>query len=61
MWTGYATAFPLSLQVQLGNGSWDSSLIQPLADDAEDWVTFDLLVVLKWPRNPNARTAELFY
>jgi hypothetical protein len=43
-------AVPLALQIQLGAGLWDSSLIQPLstadAPETEDWLTFDLVIVL---------------
>jgi hypothetical protein len=43
-------AVPLALQIQLGAGLWDSSLIQPVstgdAPETEDWVSFDLVIVL---------------
>jgi len=41
-------AVPLALQIEVGNGSWQSSLVQPqqTTGDEEDWVTFDL--VLTW-------------
>jgi hypothetical protein len=37
---------PIQLQVELGNGSWESSLIQQTTSDGEgmDWVNFDLLL-----------------
>lgn len=41
-----ATAIPLAMQVDLGNGSWESSLV-PVAEGKEeqqDSVTFDLLL-----------------
>lgn len=39
-------AVPLSLQVQVGGGSWESSLIQPqfTEDGGKDFVSFDLIV-----------------
>jgi hypothetical protein len=38
-------AIPLALQIEVGNGSWQSSLIQPLVEGQEgDWVTFDLVI-----------------
>jgi hypothetical protein len=39
-------AVALSLQIEVGNGSWQSSLVQPKQqeEDAKDWVTFDLLI-----------------
>jgi hypothetical protein len=41
-------AIPLSLQIEVGNGSWESSLIQAKTDSGEkDLVSFD--VVLNWP------------
>ena len=41
-------AIPLSLQIEVGNGSWESSLIQAKTESAEkDLVSFD--VVLTWP------------
>jgi hypothetical protein len=39
-------AVGLALQIEVGNGSWQSSLVQPKQQegDAKDWVTFDLLI-----------------
>jgi hypothetical protein len=39
-------AVALALQIEVGNGSWQSSLVQPKQQegDAKDWVTFDLLI-----------------
>jgi hypothetical protein len=39
-------AVPLALQIEVGNGSWESSLVTPKQQegDAKDWVTFDLLI-----------------
>lgn len=52
-------ALPLSLQVELGNGSWESSLIPPSTnttnDDNKDHVTFDLVLVL--PETTSKSTA----
>ena len=43
-----AIGLPLQLQVQIGNGSWESSLIQPkaVAEDEKDWAKFDLVLTL---------------
>jgi hypothetical protein len=42
-----ASALALQLQVAVGEGLWESSLIQPKEDSEEsDWVGFDL--VLTW-------------
>mmetsp|Transcript_32604 Transcript_32604/g.54614 ORF Transcript_32604/g.54614 Transcript_32604/m.54614 type:complete len:527 (-) Transcript_32604:532-2112(-) len=41
-------AIPLSIQIQVGDGSWESSLIQPrqsLEGDAKDFVSFDLVII----------------
>jgi hypothetical protein len=41
-------AVPLALQIEVGNGSWESSLVTPkqllVAAGVKDWVTFDLLI-----------------
>jgi hypothetical protein len=44
-------AVALALQIEVGNGSWQSSLVQPKQQegDAKDWVTFDLLIT--WNRS----------
>jgi hypothetical protein len=45
---GINCAVPLSLQIQVGEGSWDSSLIQPEpteGDEKKDMVNFDLVIV----------------
>jgi hypothetical protein len=44
-------AVALALQIEVGNGSWQSSLVQPKPQegDAKDWVTFDLLIT--WNRS----------
>jgi hypothetical protein len=39
-------AVPIALQVDIGNGSWESSLIQPQEGVEDDHVTFDLVIVL---------------
>jgi len=44
-------AVPLALQIEIGNGSWESSLIKPASTDKKesnevDRVTFDLVLVL---------------
>jgi hypothetical protein len=38
-------AFPIALQVDLGNGSWDSSLIPPDVNTVSDHATFDVVLV----------------
>lgn len=42
-------AVALALQIEVGNGSWQSSLVQPKPQEGEakDWVTFDLLITWK--------------
>ena len=44
-----AAAVPFSLQIEVGNGSWESSLVQPAKqpadEDGVDRVTFDLVLV----------------
>jgi hypothetical protein len=45
---GVNCAVPLALQIEVGDGSWDSSLVQaePVKDDeTKDMVTFDLVIV----------------
>ena len=44
---GYSSAVALSLQIEVGNGSWESSLIQPEKQDGneKDMVNFDLVLV----------------
>lgn len=44
---GYSSAVALSLQIEVGNGSWESSLIQPEKQegDKKDMVNFDLVLV----------------
>eukprot|EP00522_Entomoneis_paludosa_P006590 CAMPEP_0172454702 /NCGR_PEP_ID=MMETSP1065-20121228/11615_1 /TAXON_ID=265537 /ORGANISM="Amphiprora paludosa, Strain CCMP125" /LENGTH=533 /DNA_ID=CAMNT_0013207081 /DNA_START=31 /DNA_END=1632 /DNA_ORIENTATION=- len=38
-------AVPLALELEAGNGSWESSLIpKETKDDADDWVAFDLVI-----------------
>jgi hypothetical protein len=41
------SAVPLALQIQVGDGSWESSLVQTqrLADDSIDFVSFDLVII----------------
>lgn len=39
-------AVPLQMQVELGNGSWESSLIEQDTSKETDWVEFD--VILTW-------------
>jgi len=62
-----APAVPFALQIEIGNGSWESSLIQPLqgvvaaqkgeeaasAAAAIDRVTFDLVLIVGATRTPN--------
>lgn len=43
---GTRPGIPIALQVEVGNGSWESSLI-PQQQKEDDFVTFDLL--LTWP------------
>ncbi|KAL3921542.1 MAG: hypothetical protein SGILL_002695, partial [Bacillariaceae sp.] len=41
-------AIPVAMQIEVGDGSWDSSLIQTkhiVEDDPKDFVSFDLLVL----------------
>lgn len=48
MHSGVNNAVPLALQIEVGDGSWESSLIQPEAskgDGTTDMVTFDLVIV----------------
>lgn len=45
---GINNAVPLALQIEVGDGSWESSLIQPeesKGDRNTDMVTFDLVIV----------------
>lgn len=43
---GLNCAVPLALQIEVGDGSWESSLIQPeRAEGTKDIVTFDLVIV----------------
>ena len=45
---GINSAVPIALQIEVGNGSWDSSLIRPeKKGDAttKDLVNFDLVIV----------------
>jgi hypothetical protein len=39
-------AFPIALQVDLGHGSWDSSLIPPNEEGSKDSVTIDFVLIL---------------
>lgn len=44
---GYHTAYPLALQIKVGGGSWENSLIQPdpsKEGEEKDMVTFDLVI-----------------
>jgi hypothetical protein len=44
------SAIPIELQIQVGDGSWESSFIQPqleLEGDSKDFVSFDLVVLWK--------------
>jgi hypothetical protein len=47
--TGAASAVPLEMKIEVGNGSWESSLVQPELnqDDAgaKDMVSFSLVIV----------------
>jgi hypothetical protein len=50
-------AVPIALQIQVGDGSWESSLIkQKETDDGPDFVTFHVLVA--WKPNSTSRIAE---
>ena len=44
-----SSAIPMSLQIEVGNGSWESSLIPPQVNDDEasapDMVKFNLVIV----------------
>ncbi|KAL7567639.1 hypothetical protein ACA910_000232 [Epithemia clementina (nom. ined.)] len=41
----HAVAVPLTLQLETGNGSWESSLIQKVTEgENPDWVSFDLVI-----------------
>jgi hypothetical protein len=45
---GVNCAIPVALQIEVGDGSWESSLIQPQpvnGDEAKDMVTFDLVII----------------
>lgn len=44
---GFSSAIALSLQIEVGGGSWESSLIQPEKQDGDkkDMVNFDLVLV----------------
>jgi len=42
---GFSPAVALSLQIEVGGGSWESSLIQPESGDKKDMVNFDLVLV----------------
>jgi hypothetical protein len=46
---GVAMAVPLALQIEIGNESWESSLIQPrmMEEDETDRVSFDLVVIVQ--------------
>ena len=42
------SAVPITLELQVGDGSWESSLIQPQDDgnqDSKDLVSFDLVLI----------------
>jgi hypothetical protein len=43
---GMDSAVPLSMEIEVGNGSWDSSLINPeqKEQDEKDMVSFDLVI-----------------
>ena len=44
----FAPAIPFTMDVQVGDGSWESSLIQPREGlEGPDWVSLDLLLVWK--------------
>lgn len=46
---GPTLAVPIALQIEVGDGSWESSLIppaEPAAGEIVDWVTFDLVLVM---------------
>ena len=44
---GFSSALPVAIQIEVGGGSWDSSLIQPEKQDGDkkDMVNFDLVLV----------------
>lgn len=43
---GAAPAVAFSLQIDVGSGSWESSLVQPVSKDGSDFVVFDLVLVI---------------
>lgn len=38
---------PLSLQVEIGNGSWETSLVQAQTTEEQDFANFDIIIVWK--------------
>lgn len=45
---GVHSAVPINLELQVGDGSWESSLVQPQADvshHSKDFVSFDLVII----------------
>lgn len=38
-------AVPISMQLQVGGGSWESSLVKSLDDGSGDFVSFDLVII----------------
>ena len=44
-WTNASNAVPLAVEVDLGNGSWESSLIPTQPDVNDDKASFDLVLV----------------
>lgn len=48
--SGMNCAVPISLQIEVGNGSWESSLIRKeTKGDEKDMVSFDLVII--WEKN----------
>mmetsp|Transcript_26936 Transcript_26936/g.56520 ORF Transcript_26936/g.56520 Transcript_26936/m.56520 type:complete len:531 (-) Transcript_26936:88-1680(-) len=43
-------AVPISMQLQVGGGSWESSLVKSLDDGSDDFVSFDLVII--WDKLP---------
>lgn len=39
------SAIPITMEIQVGEGSWESSLVQPRGNGNQDFVSFDLVVV----------------
>ena len=42
---GVHSAVPITMELQVGDGSWESSLVQPRDGGNPDFVSFDLVVI----------------